>query len=73
MKNLFNIGIFYKYLHRKFINECRRLGIKANEYPFNTVSLARKSVERFIKDTSNNYIREVANINGGQSSMLLNR
>ncbi len=64
--------ISYKNLHRKFINECRRLGIKANEYPFNTVSLARKSVERFIKDISNNYIREVANINGGQSSMLLN-
>jgi len=64
--------ISFKNLHRKFINECRKLGIKPNEYPFNTVSLARKSVERFIKDISNNYIREVANINGGQSSMLLN-
>lgn len=64
--------ISYKNLHRKFINECRKIGIKPNEYPFNTVSLARKSVERFIKDVSNNYIREVADLNGGQSSMILN-
>ncbi|WP_197140879.1 hypothetical protein [Lysinibacillus sphaericus] len=63
--------ISYKNLHRKFINECRKIGIKPNEYPFNTISLARKSVERFIKDISNNYIREVADFNGGQSSMIL--
>ncbi|MEQ6353186.1 hypothetical protein ABNX05_00990 [Lysinibacillus sp. M3] len=63
--------ISFKNLHRKFINECRKIGIKPNEYPFNTISLARKSVERFIKDISNNYIREVANLNGGQSSMIL--
>lgn len=64
--------ISFKNLHRKFINECRKLGIKPNEYPFNTTSLARKSVERFIKEISNNYIREVASINGEQSYMLLN-
>ncbi len=64
--------ISYKNLHRKFINECRKIGIKPNEYPFNTISLARKSVERFIKDVSNNYIREVTDLNGGQSSMILN-
>ncbi|WP_155273085.1 hypothetical protein [Lysinibacillus sphaericus] len=64
--------ISLKNLHRKFIDECRKLGIKPNEYPFNTTSLARKSVERFIKEISNNYIREVASINGEQSYMLLN-
>jgi len=64
--------ISFKNLHRKFINECRKLGIKPNEYPFNTTSMARKSVERFIKKISNNYIREVASINGEQSYMLLN-
>ncbi|MCK1988214.1 hypothetical protein MPH48_08835 [Lysinibacillus fusiformis] len=64
--------ISYKNLHRKFINECRKLGIKSNDYPFNTTSLARKSVERFIKEISNKYIQEVSGINGEQSSMLLN-
>ena len=63
--------ISIKNLHRKFINECRKIGIKPNEYPFNTTSLARKSVERFIKDISSQYIREIARNNGGQSTMLL--
>lgn len=64
--------ISIKNLHRKFIQECRKIGIKPNEYPFNTTSLAKKSVERFIKDISSQYIREVARSNGGQSTMLLN-
>jgi putative transposase len=64
--------ISIKNLHRKFIQECRKIGIKPNEYPFNTTSLAKKSVERFIKDISSQYIREVARNSGGQSTMLLN-
>jgi len=64
--------ISIKNLHRKFIQECRKIGIKPNEYPFNTTSLAKKSVERFIKNISSQYIREVARNSGGQSTMLLN-
>lgn len=70
--NARELKISYKNLHRKFIDECRKLGIRPNEYPFNTTSLARKSVERFIKDISSNYIQEVAKNSGGQSTMLLN-
>lgn len=60
-----------KNIHRKFINECKKSGIKSNEYPFNTTSLASKSVKRFLQDVSNNYYKEVAKNNGGQSTMLL--
>lgn len=61
----------YKNIHRKFINECRKYGIKSTEYPFNTTSFALKSVKRFLEDMSNRYYKEVAKNNGGQSTMLL--
>src|SRR5690606_20233906 len=38
-----------KNLHKKFIDERRILGIKMNEYPFNTKTLAKKSLERYVK------------------------
>lgn len=63
--------INYKNIHRKFINECRKCGIKPDEYPFNTTSLAIKSVKRFLQNTSNQYYKELAKNNGGQASMLL--
>lgn len=50
-------------MHRKFIQECRKIGIKPNEYPFNT------TIAKWI---SSQYIREVARNSGGQSTMLLN-
>lgn len=66
------LKINYKNIHRKFIAECRKCGIKSTEYPFNTASLASKSVINFLKDISTNYYKEVAKNNGGQASMLLN-
>jgi len=65
------LKINYKNIHRKFIAECKKCGIKPNEYPFTTTSLASKSVHLFLKDISNNYYKEVAKNNGGQSTMLL--
>jgi putative transposase len=49
-----------KNLHKKFIDECRLLGIKMNEYPFNTKTLAKKSLERYVKTLSKTYFVEVA-------------
>jgi putative transposase len=57
-------------LHKKFINECKVLGIKMNEYPFNTNSLAIKSLERYVKSLSKSYFVEVANRNGEQAAMV---
>lgn len=65
------LKINYKNIHRKFISECRKCGIKSTEYPFNTTSLASKSVNEFLQNVSNNYYKEVAKNNGGQSTMLL--
>lgn len=63
--------INYKNIHRKFIAECRKCGIKSTEYPFNTTSLASRSVYLFLKDVSNTYYKEVSRNNGRQSTMLL--
>lgn len=59
-----------KNLHKKFLNECRVLGIKMNEYPFNTKSLAIKSLERYVKSLSKTHFVEVASRNGDQASMV---
>jgi transposase InsO family protein len=62
--------ISVKNLHKKFINECRALGIKLNEYPFNTKTLAIKSLERYVKSLSKNHFVEVAKRNGQQAAMV---
>lgn len=69
-KNIFEPKISIKNLHKKFINMCRELGIKNNEYPFNTDSLARKSLERFVHDLSTNYFIESAKRHGDQATMV---
>lgn len=62
--------ISIKNLHKKFLDECRRIGIKMNEYPFNTKSLAKKSLERYVKELANTYFVEVAKRNGEQAAMV---
>lgn len=59
-----------KHLHKKFVDECRRLGIKANEYPLNTKTLAKKSLERFVKSLSKSHFIDVAKRNGDQAFMV---
>ena len=57
-------------LHKKFINECRVLGLKMNEYPFNTKTLAKKSLERYVKALSKNHFVEVSKRSGEQAAMV---
>lgn len=59
-----------KNLHKKFIDECRILGIKMNEYPFNTKTLAKKSLERYVKTLSKSHFVEVAKRSGEQAAMV---
>lgn len=59
-----------KNLHKQFIDECRTLGIRMNEYPFNTKYLAKRSLERYINELSKTYFVEVAKRNGDQAAMV---
>ncbi len=59
-----------KNLHKKFIDECRHLGIKITEYPFNTKTLAKKSIERFVRSLSKSHFVDVAKRNGDQAFMI---
>lgn len=40
-------------LHKKFLTECRQLGIQDYEYPFNTDSKASRSLQRYINELRN--------------------
>ncbi|MEK3934442.1 hypothetical protein MKY41_03910 [Sporosarcina sp. FSL W7-1349] len=62
--------ISIKNLHKKFIDECRLLGIKMSDYPFNTKTLAKKSLERYVKALSKTHFVEVAKRNGEQAAMI---
>lgn len=39
-----------KELHRKFISACKSAGITLLEYPFNTQYLAKRSLERYVRE-----------------------
>ncbi len=49
------------YLHKRFIEECRSLGIKPpNEYPFNTKTLGFISLHRYVKKLNEQHIVSAA-------------
>lgn len=52
-KNIKPIIIF-----EAFLKQCKELGIKENEYPFNTNSLGKRSFYRYIKSLENQYSNE---------------
>jgi len=54
-------GIIKKFIHKRFLDQCRKEGIKLNEYPFNTMNLARKSVERHIDKILNKKLTSLNN------------
>lgn len=37
-------------IYDKFLNQCKELGIKENEYPFNTSNLGKRSFYEYLKD-----------------------
>ncbi len=53
-----------KNLHKKFLDECRIAGIKQSDYPFNTQSLGRISLYRFIKKLENEYFYQSSKRHG---------
>ncbi|MFZ7646193.1 hypothetical protein ACO1C7_29600 [Bacillus cereus] len=46
------------------------MGIKITEYPFNTKTLAKKSIERFVRSLSKSHFVDVAKRNGDQAFMI---
>lgn len=52
-----NIDI--KVLHKKFLKECHKLGIKENEYPFNTEDKCKRTLYRYTDSLINTYYGKV--------------
>lgn len=60
-----------KYVHKRFIDACRQVGIKANQYPFNTSDLARRSLYRYLKKLENLYFVDGASRNGEDAERIV--
>lgn len=60
-----------KYVHKRFIETCRQVGIKSNEYPFNTSDLARRSLYRYLKKLENIYFVDAARRSGEDAERLV--
>lgn len=48
-------------VHKKFINKCHQLGIKENEYPFNTKDVAQRTLYRYLNNLKSIYTMRYAN------------
>lgn len=50
-KSIIDRNIKIKQIHKKFIDKCRQIGLKAPyDYPFNTKELGRRSLYNYIED-----------------------
>lgn len=59
-----------KNIHRKFIEKCREIGIGDEHYPFNSTSMAFKSIERYLKQLLQENSMLGAKMNGKDAFML---
>ena len=55
---VYEVNQLIESLHRMFLNWCTDEGIKANDYPFNTASKAKRSVSRFVRDLQNTHLSQ---------------
>ncbi|MEK3989884.1 hypothetical protein [Robertmurraya sp. FSL R5-0851] len=60
--------ISIKNLHKKFIDSCRKAGIKLNQYPFITKDLGKRSLERYVKKLHSTYFSEASKRHGDQAA-----
>lgn len=54
-KHIVEPNISPKVLHGKFLNKCRKLGIKEHEYPLNTQDKGKRSLYRYTDSLKNLY------------------
>lgn len=59
-----------KYIHKRFLEKCREIGITENQYPFNTETLAKRSLERYLHKLNQDNFTRAAGRYGDDSSML---
>lgn len=57
-----------RYLHKKFLDECRAVGIKQHNYPFNTQSLGKIALYRFVKKLEKRYFYDSSKMYSEESA-----
>jgi transposase InsO family protein len=60
--------ISLKHLHKKFLDACRKAGIQAHEYPFNTKDAGRRAIERYAKQLHTRYFSEASERYGDEAA-----
>jgi hypothetical protein len=63
-------AIRIKHLHKKFLDACRNAGLTPSDYPFNTVTLAKRSLERYVKTLEHEHFNRAAKRYGDEASQL---
>ncbi|MGU3442084.1 Mu transposase C-terminal domain-containing protein [Bacillus cereus] len=58
--------ISIKHLHSKFLKTCRAIGIKSNEYPFNTKDGGYRTLVRYVQQIEHKYADESVKRYGSQ-------
>ncbi|QMV44727.1 hypothetical protein [Cohnella cholangitidis] len=61
-----------KYIHKKFIEKCKAIGLKEHMYPFTTQTLAKRSLERYLKELDNQNFALAAKRSGEAASKIAN-
>lgn len=59
-----------KHLHKKFLDECRHIGITVNDYPFNTKNLGKRALERYVKKLETRHFMSASKRYGEEASQL---
>ena len=55
---VYEVNQLIESLHRMFLSWCTDEGLKANEYPFNTASKAKRSISRFVRDLRRTHLSQ---------------
>lgn len=59
-----------KHVHKRFLDACRTADIKLNEYPFNTKTQAKRSLERYLKELDSIYFSDAAKRHGEEAGRI---
>jgi putative transposase len=59
-----------KHIHKKFLDECKRIGITIHEYPFNTKNLGKRSLERYVIKLETKHFNSATRRYGEKASQL---
>lgn len=59
-----------KHLHKKFLESCRQVGLTEKDYPFNTINLGKRSLERYVHKLAEESFTQAARRHGEEAASI---